>query len=118
LVEIEKCLERAGFRVDQVPPESDPVKVILEKIEDFNPGVVVVQAGCSGFDTFELCRQLKADPRLKPVPHIIFGCENHARNSVKAFRAGAEYYVALAGEDCLGLVRLVEKLTGKRPGMA
>lgn len=122
VIKMGQCLECAGFKLNGVPPEPDPVKAkgkeFLERIIDFKPGVVVLQAGCSELDTFELCRQLKSDPRLKPIPHIIFGYENHALNSVKAFRAGAEHYVALAGEDCLNLVRLVEKLTGKRPTMA
>ena len=120
VVEMGNYLEKAGFRVNQAQtlPERGPIKVIVERIEDFNPGVVIVQADYPGFDTFELCRQLKTDHRLKPVPLIIFGCEEHAQNAVKAFRAGAEYYVALAGEDYSCLLRLVEKLTEKRPSLA
>jgi PleD family two-component response regulator len=108
------CLEFDGYRVRQGPPEAGPVRVIVEKIEDFDPEVVVLQAEHSGFDTFELCRQLKTNAWLKPVPLIIFGKENSIQNAVKAFRAGAEYYVALAGEDYRGLLKLVGNLAEKR----
>ena len=106
-------LENKGYRVKQVLSEGGPVKVILEKIESFNPEVVLLQAEHPGIDTFELGRQLKTSHRLKPVPLIIFGKENHPQNAVKAYRAGAEYYVALPGENYLCLLNLVEKLAGR-----
>lgn len=109
-LKMETCLEFKGYKVKNTLPEGQPVRVILEKIKDFNPDVVVLLAEHSDINPFELCRQLKAQSRLKAIPLVIFGKENSTRNAVKAFRAGAEYYVALTGEDYSGLLNLVEKL--------
>jgi chemosensory pili system protein ChpA (sensor histidine kinase/response regulator) len=109
-------LEFKGYQLNRATPEVEAVSEFLdlEEIEVFNPDFVLLQAGQPGFDGFELCRQIKANHRLRNVPVILFGTENSTQSAVKAYRAGVQYYVALAGEDYFCLLRLIEKLSGKR----
>lgn len=102
--------ELIGYKVNWTSPDVETVSEVLEKIEVFGPDVILLQAGQPGFDAFELCREIKANRRLSFIPVILFGKENTIQSAVKAYRAMAQYYVALAGDEYAYLLNLLEKL--------
>lgn len=60
------ALATAGFRVEEASRGSQA----LEAVDATAVAAVVADLGLPDFDGFEVCRQLKSDPRLSHVPII------------------------------------------------
>jgi len=54
------------------------------------PAVILLAIMMPGIDGFEVCRRLKADPKLKKIPVIILTGMADPKLSLQAFKAGAE----------------------------
>jgi CheY-like chemotaxis protein len=54
------------------------------------PSLVLLDIMMPGMDGFEVCRRLKADPELKPIPVIILTAKSDATVSARAFEVGAQ----------------------------
>src|SRR5437763_1932124 len=106
-------LEFKGYQVSRASAYVDAVSDFLKEVEVFEPDVILLQAGQPGFDGFELCRQLKATRRISYMPVILFGTGNSTQAAVKAYQVGAQYYVALSGEEYFWLLNLIERLSGR-----
>jgi len=57
------------------------------------PDLVLLDVKMPGMDGFELCRKLKADPRLSSIPVLFISSEGRTVEKVKAFSVGGVDYI-------------------------
>jgi DNA-binding response OmpR family regulator len=57
------------------------------------PDLIMLDAMMPGLGGFEVLRQLKADPGLRPVPVIMVTAKGHERDVLSGLRGGAVDYV-------------------------
>src|SRR5262249_8664596 len=98
----------------------------LEAIRAEPPDVLLLDVEMPDQDGYELCRQLKADPRTAAVPIIFMSAHDAASERQRAFAAGGADYLAkpFEGQEVLRrldtqrelrrLVRENERLLGRR----
>ncbi|KKG14980.1 response regulator receiver protein [Methanosarcina sp. 2.H.T.1A.6] len=66
----------------------------LETVNTERPDLVLLDTAFLNTDGFEICRQLKASPRCCWVPVMMLSERDKAEDSIKAFKSGADDYVA------------------------
>ncbi|MFP5391310.1 MAG: response regulator [Gammaproteobacteria bacterium] len=66
----------------------------LERVAQVIPDVILLDAVMPGIDGFEVCRRLRADPRLRQLPIIFMTGLTNSEHVVAAFEAGGTDYVA------------------------
>ncbi len=57
------------------------------------PDLVLLDISMPEMDGFEVCRRLKADPRLREIPVIFLTAHTEARDKVEAFAVGGVDYI-------------------------
>lgn len=83
-------LERGGIhQVEQAEDGNDG----LARLEMFNPDLILLDLMMPRLDGFEMCKQLRADPRWKNLPVLVQSSLNRAEDRARAFAAGATDYV-------------------------
>jgi DNA-binding response OmpR family regulator len=87
---LKKALEAENYNVVNV---SESLSV-LETVNAERPDLVLLDTAFLSKDGFEICRQLKANPRSWGVPVMMLSEKNKAEDSFKAFKSGADDYVA------------------------
>jgi DNA-binding response OmpR family regulator len=87
---LKKALEAENYNVVNV---SDSFSA-LETVNAERPDLVLLDTAFLSTDGFEICRQLKASPRCWWVPVMLLSEKDKAEDSVKAFKSGADDYVA------------------------
>jgi signal transduction histidine kinase len=65
----------------------------LEAAASAPPDVILLDVAMPEMDGYEVCRQLKADPRLAAIPIIFISALSATRDKVKAFACGGVDYV-------------------------
>lgn len=85
-------LAGAGFIVQTANSGPDGLRLAQTKVF----ATVVLDASLPGMDGFEVCRQLKADPKTKGLPVLM--CSGSPNASVRAYQAGADDFLAKPGE--------------------
>jgi DNA-binding response OmpR family regulator len=78
----------------------------LEQAFALRPALVILDVMMPGVDGFEVCRQLRADPRTSHIPVIILTAKSMTADKVVGLTAGADDYV-LKPFDPLELVARV-----------
>ena len=58
-----------------------------------NPDVIMLDIMMPGIDGFEVCRRLKADPELEPIPVIMVSALEEDVDLVRGLEAGAQDYI-------------------------
>ncbi len=86
---LDEMLREEGYRVLTFPDG----KTALEAAADSPPDLVLLDARMPGLDAFEVCRRIKADPRLSAIPVIFFGICDDREERRRAFAVGAADYV-------------------------
>jgi len=66
----------------------------IEAVSESSPDLILLDVMMPGIDGFEVCRQLKADPRTEAIPVIFLTALDDTRDKVKGFALGAVDYVA------------------------
>lgn len=71
------------------------------------PELILLDVRMPGMDGYEVCRQLKVDPRTQGVPVIFLSALDETEDKVRAFRLGAVDYIAkpYQPEEVLARVR-------------
>ena len=82
-------LIKSGYRPRPVPGGST---ALLTARRD-PPDLILLDITMPEMDGYEVCRQLKADPKLKAIPVIFISALTEAMDKVKAFGAGGVDYV-------------------------
>jgi chemosensory pili system protein ChpA (sensor histidine kinase/response regulator) len=97
-----RLLTREGF---QVVLAKDGVDA-LEQLQDFLPDVVLSDIEMPRMDGFDLVRNMRADPRLKPLPVIMITSRTADKHRNYAFEIGANHYLGKPydEEELVGLI--------------
>ena len=118
LILIGVTVERRDFEVIKVESCADALKWLAENSAD----LVVLDVMMPNLDGFEVCRQLKSNPRTAELPVIMLTAKAQTASQIEGFRVGAADYITkpvhpqdLVDRTQGGLDRLqVEKQTGAR----
>ncbi|MGD1997088.1 MAG: response regulator [Anaerolineae bacterium] len=65
----------------------------LEKAVSEIPDLVILDVMMPGMDGHEVCRRLRADPRIAHIPVMMFTAKTQVADKVAGFEAGADEYV-------------------------
>ncbi len=82
-------LTRAGYPSRVVAGGLEALSAARERV----PGVVVLDVMLPGLDGFEVCRELRGDPRTADVPIIILTARAEEADRVLGLELGADDYV-------------------------
>jgi len=88
LVVMEILLTMKGFEVDVTAKWENT----YDKIESFNPDLILLDILISGNDGRTLCKQLKSQADTKSIPIIMFSAHPSAAASIKEY--GADDFIA------------------------
>ena len=88
LVVMEILLTMKGFEVDVTAKWENT----FDKIESFNPDLILLDILISGNDGRTLCKQLKSQNETKSIPIIMFSAHPGAAASIKEY--GANDFIA------------------------
>lgn len=84
-----EILGKAGYKAR---PASDG-QTALRSAKVKPPGLVLLDIKMDGMDGFEVCRQLKADPKTCSIPIIFISVAGDEYSKAKGFQAGAVDYI-------------------------
>ncbi|MEL7665060.1 MAG: response regulator [Methanosarcina mazei] len=83
-------LEAENYNVVNV---SDAL-LALETVKEERPDIVLLDTASLNADGFEICRQLKANPKCWWIPVMVLSERNKAEDSIKAFKSGADDFIS------------------------
>jgi sigma-B regulation protein RsbU (phosphoserine phosphatase) len=83
-------LERGGIRHVELAEDGNDA---LARMETFRPDLILLDLMMPNLDGFDMCRQLRADPRWKDLPVLVQSSLSRAEDRARAFAAGATDYV-------------------------
>jgi two-component system sensor histidine kinase/response regulator len=95
----------------EVVAEADPI-AFLGKAAALAPDVVVLDVMMPGMDGFEVCRNLRADAKLRHVPVVMLTSAADKNTLVRALEAGAVDFIAkpVSGVELRARVRAMLRL--------
>lgn len=82
-------LRDAGFKIRAAPNGARA----LSAMEHATPDLVLLDISMPDMDGYEVCRQMRATPRLADVPVIFLSARTNLEDKVKAFASGGVDYV-------------------------
>ena len=65
----------------------------LEQIRSAPPDLVLLDVRMPGMDGFQVCKELKSDPRFQRIPIIMVSIKKEEAHAVTALELGAEDYI-------------------------
>ena len=90
ILNLEKAiLTQDGFDVEAVTSAKDAMSVL----EGGNIDLILLDVVMPEMDGFELCRQLKADPRLKSIPVVFLTARGGGEALAEGFESGGMMYI-------------------------
>jgi putative two-component system response regulator len=87
---LDQMLRAQGYRVLTFPLG----RLALEAAAETPPDLILLDFTMPEMDGIEVCRSLKADPRLMEIPVIFLGSSGENEERVRAFAAGGSDYLA------------------------
>lgn len=87
---LSQILMKAGYAVRQAPDG----ELALWTLNTRLPDLMLLDVRMPGMDGFEVCRRLKADPKLAQVPVIFLSALDAVDDKVKGLTLGAVDYIA------------------------
>ena len=88
-------LSRKGFEVETESNWEDA----SNKIDTFNPQIILLDVFLSGVDGLEICQQLKSQPKTRDIPILIFSSYPRVAEKV-IYEYGADDFIAKPFEIC------------------
>ena len=80
---VQLILKNHGFEVLISPRGED----VVAKTECFSPQVILLDVFLSGYDGREICRELKANPKTKDIPVIMFSAHTKREDIISECHA-------------------------------
>ena len=78
------------------------------------PHIILLDVMMGGMDGYEVCRQLKADPRTRNIPVIFVTALGNLQNEQRGFEAGAVDYITKPFSPSIVLARVKTHLSLQR----
>jgi two-component system alkaline phosphatase synthesis response regulator PhoP len=102
-------LSRAGLRADIVSTGSE----VLDHVRRDTPALVVLDLMLPGLSGLEICRLMRADPRLASTPIIMLTARADEEDRVRGLELGADDYVTkpFSPKELVARVRAVLRRT-------
>ncbi|HUS01237.1 MAG TPA: response regulator [Chitinophagaceae bacterium] len=85
---VQMILKSHGFEVLVSPKGED----VLTNTESFCPQVILLDVFLSGYDGREICKELKANPKTKDIPIIMFSA--HAKRDEAMKECNPDDFIA------------------------
>ncbi|MFW5815928.1 MAG: response regulator transcription factor [Wenzhouxiangella sp.] len=89
LMSLEYLMQRQGFGVSLARDGLEAMTAIRRQA----PDLVIVDAAMPGQSGFEICQQVRADPRLRAMPIVMLSAKARATDIAKGRAMGADAYV-------------------------
>jgi PleD family two-component response regulator len=86
----------------------------LQQLAEDLPDIILLDVVMPGIDGFELCRQLKDDPKTAAIPVIFMTALTELEHKVRAFKLGGVDYITKPFQNEEVLARLNAHLTIRR----
>ncbi|HWU38072.1 MAG TPA: response regulator [Candidatus Acidoferrum sp.] len=83
---LSNLLKQHGFQVSLATNGAEG----LERARRRPPDLIVLDIMMPGMDGFEVCRQLRQDPRLRTIPVIVLTAMESSKLNEQAFAVGAD----------------------------
>ena len=102
-------LSRAGLRTDILSSGSE----VLDRVRRDTPALVVLDLMLPGLSGLEICRSMRADPRLASTPIIMLTARADEEDRVRGLELGADDYVTkpFSPKELVARVRAVLRRT-------
>jgi DNA-binding response OmpR family regulator len=117
---VEDSLSQAAYLQHYFEEQGYSVLVIhtgletTEVAENYNPDLIVLDYNLPDIDGIEVCKNLKRDLYLRIIPVVMHSSESKLRNMVKAYEAGADYYVVKDRESDRVLQLMIENILRRK----
>ena len=84
----------------------------VEKAREFDPDLVISDVMMPEMTGFDLCRELRADERLKEVPILLITALDDRDSRLEGIEAGADEFISkpFDGHELRARIRLIGKL--------
>jgi signal transduction histidine kinase/DNA-binding response OmpR family regulator len=99
---LQQIMHHAGYAVAAFPRGELALKAAQRKL----PDLILLDIMMPDMDGFEVCRQLKADPRLEKIPVLFLSALTDQSDKVRAFAAGGVDYITKPFDENEILVRV------------
>ncbi len=106
---LRNVLEQAGYEVELAESGRDA----LEKIDQKDYSLFLVDIEMPGMDGFELTRKIKANPKTKRTPVIIISTRAGDEDKRKGIEAGAQGYIVKGKFEPRELIKIIQNLIGE-----
>lgn len=101
-----QMLSRKDYEV-RVAPNG---KLALQSAQSKPPQLILLDINMPGLDGYQVCEQLKANPKTSAIPIIFISALDGADNKVKAFQIGGVDYITKPFETVEVLARIDNQL--------
>lgn len=81
-------LKKQGFEVDSASRREE----VFDKVQSFNPSIILLDVLLSGSDGRDICRELKADEATRSIPVIMFSAHPGAADNINSY--GADDFIS------------------------
>ncbi|MBT4497290.1 MAG: response regulator, partial [Gemmatimonadetes bacterium] len=103
-------LEAEGYDLALAPDGPLALKIASRT----RPDLILLDVVMPGMDGYDVCRQLKTDPDLRPIPVLFISARDRLEDVVSGFRAGGVDYVTKPFRDEEVLARVETHLRLER----
>jgi DNA-binding response OmpR family regulator len=108
---VETFLTESGYTVAVENTATDAVQKAL----DFKPDVILLDIMMPQMDGYDVCQQLKGDPKLANVPVIFLTGKDRSDDMGRSFKAGGDMFIKkpFSCERLLEIVNIVVMSTAR-----
>lgn len=87
---LEVLLTREGYNIQTENISTNAIQVTKE----FNPNLIILDLMMPGTSGLQICKMIKTDPHISPIPIIMFSAVNESNLRKEAFEAGVSEYIS------------------------
>ena len=95
-----------------VAAAADPI-IAMEKMKRARPDVIILDLQMPRMDGLELCRRIRAAPKVASTPVILVTSLDKPEEKLEGLEAGADAYISKASFDQETLLGTIRQLIGK-----
>jgi DNA-binding response OmpR family regulator len=108
---VETFLTESGYTV---AVENAPAKAVA-KAREFKPDVILLDIMMPVMDGYDICRELKKDPKLGSVPVIFLTGKDRSDDQGRSFKSGGDMFIKkpFSCERLLEIVNIVVMSTSR-----